>query len=298
MANFLNKQQAEAIIRSKFPNSRNIEFVEHGYNNLIAKIDAQYVMRFPKNDEGKARFEFGVNVLQRLAQNLGVPVPTVIEVSYHPQYSISSYLPGTHLENKDIRALGSQTLSDIGEQLAKFSIGLNKVFSPLEIKSLRGKTGLDKVSPAWDVYFEDIFNKPQENPDIEALNRKYYSLWKGVVEASSKEIVIHDDLHAANLLFDNNRLSGVLDFEDINTGTIEQEFCDLFRLSEDVLLAAAQKYLELTGHKVNIEAVKTWAITAELAAYSRQINKNDLDHPSFKRAQAKLRFWLGRDFPF
>lgn len=298
MQDFLDKIQAEEIIRSEFPNANKIKFVDHGYNNLIAKIDEDYIFRSPKNVKGQARFEFGITVLEKLIGNVSLSVPKLVKKNDSPQYSIFEYLPGSHLDNKAIRSLGEQTLFEIGSQLANFSIELNKVFSPDSIKSLRAKTGLDKVSQPWDVYMEEIFCVTQENPKLEALNQRYYAEWKNIIEDQTREIVIHDDLHSANLLFEQERLTGILDFEELNVGTVEQEFCDLFRLCEEVLVPAVQKYKELTGHDVNIATVKTWAITAELAAYSRQINKQDPDHPSFKRAESKLRYWLGDDFPF
>lgn len=296
MQEFISQDQARQIINELLPGVGPIEFIDHSQNNLIAKIDDQYIFRSPKSTEGLVRFDFEIQILQSLGERLGTPVPKLVKTSQDPPYLLANYLRGEHLENRSIRALGPYKQTEIGNQLAVFSYQLNQVLSPSGVKSARANSKLDQASPPWDKYFAQIFGVKQSNSKLDKLNKHYYELWQKINKRSNDEIVIHDDLHANNLLFNDDMLSGILDFEQINVGTIEQEFRNLYRLSEEILTPAAQKYQDLTGNDVDLQAVRIWAITVELAALSRQIIKEDTNHWSYPRALLKLRYWLP-DFP-
>lgn len=294
MSMFLAQEDIRKIIANLYPDAKTIRFIDHGYNNLIAEVDKKYIFRTPKTEGGLALFKIEGKLLNMLSNISTIPIPGLVQSSINPPYSVLTYLPGEHLENREIRALGNAVQKTIGKQLAEFVIDLNAQASVTEINQIRSSLHKRGAEP-WDSYFKKVFSIQQKQPTLEKLNQKYYSLWKATTP--SQTIVIHDDLHPANLLFKDKSLSGVLDLEQVNTGTVEQEFRNLYRLSEEVLEAAANRYRELTGAAVDIEAVKVWAITAELAALSRQINKQDTGHTSYKRAEAKLRFWLGDQFP-
>jgi hypothetical protein len=94
------------------------------------------------------------------------------------------------------------------------------------------------------------------------------------------------------MLFENQKLIGILDFGDTNIGTPEQELRQLYRINEIVLVAAVKMYEHLSGYTLNLEASKIWAITQELAAYSGRLLSNNKNHPSFFRSARNLNKWL------
>lgn len=105
-------------------------------------------------------------------------------------------------------------------------------------------------------------------------------------------MVVHDDLNAENMLFQNHGLVSILDFGDAYIGLPEQEFRQLYRINDLILTAAAKKYEELSGKRLNIEASRAWAIVQELAVYAELLVKKDTEHPSFLRAAQNLTKWL------
>lgn len=48
----------------------------------------------------------------------------------------------------------------------------------------------------------------------------------------------------------------------------------------------------MSGCKLNLEAIKVWAIIQELAAYADKLATNKLDHPGFLKAAKHLQKWL------
>ncbi len=66
----------------------------------------------------------------------------------------------------------------------------------------------------------------------------------------------------------------------------------LYRISEEVMLAGVQEYQHLSGRQLNVEAIKFWAIMKELADYYRAFAAKNTSHYSFKRTSRNLNTWL------
>jgi hypothetical protein len=94
------------------------------------------------------------------------------------------------------------------------------------------------------------------------------------------------------MLIGDNELVGALDFDDTSIGTPDQELRLLRRINEATLLATVSTYEALSGKQLSVEASTVWAITQELAAYSKQLTSGNATHPKFARACRKLNAWL------
>jgi aminoglycoside phosphotransferase (APT) family kinase protein len=168
----------------------------------------------------------------------------------------------------------------------------------LEMKNelrLRKELGLDNLATGepWTSYYQRVvYNGHFSNPVQDKIAQKCYIEWASICNFAPTVVVL-DDLHTENMLFnDDNQLIGVLDFGDTNVGTPEQELRQLYRINETVMLAAAQEYQRLSGRRLNLKAIKLWAIMKELADYSKRLAAKDTNHHSFKRANRNLNTWL------
>lgn len=292
----INETSATHIIRGICGDECHIDFIRHGQHNLIAKIDESYVYRFPRDKTSLNRFKFEITLLETLNGTLHVHTPKVLRKSFDPAYAMLSLIPGEQFENKDLRAMSDADQKLIGQQLAGFSVGLNKIISPEKIKDIYEQSGAEKTFEPWAVYLERIFEKKQSNAELQALIDEYYIAWKHITERDKPTITVHDDLHPGNLLFLHNQLHGILDFEHANAGTIEQEFRLLYRIGGSVIEHAAAAYQQLTGYEVDMEAVRVWAIINELAAFVDRHDSERASQGRYLQAQAKLRYLLP-DFP-
>jgi hypothetical protein len=93
-------------------------------------------------------------------------------------------------------------------------------------------------------------------------------------------------------LFIKDELVGILDFGDINIGVPEQELRQLYRINDVVLDSAIKAYEEISGYKLNRDAIVTWAIAQELSVYSEMLEDKYTSSPSFLRAVDNLQKWL------
>lgn len=130
-------------------------------------------------------------------------------------------------------------------------------------------------------------------PWLEQLADHYYGEWQAIEKATAlPKTVVHDDLHMENMLFENDRLVGVLDFSELTVGTAAQELRQLYRLGEDVVQRAIDAYQQRAGITIPLPEVKAWAIVTELAPYCAHVAKGEMDHPSKIRTAANLQSWL------
>ena len=193
-----------------------------------------------------------------------------------------TYLTGAHLDADLIRTAPQALQQQIGQEIAEFAYTLHTSLPVATIQPLL-------VPPTWsyDDYLKRVlFDQEDPNPKIDALAKQYYQAWLN--KKVLKDIVIHDDLHTGNLLFDSsNHLVGVLDFGAVCMGSPEQELRQAYRLGDVAFESAASTYEHLSGRPFDRETAKLWTITQELGSYCRE--DSDEVHA---RAFENLSFWF------
>lgn len=287
-------QQADAAIRQFCKDVREVTFIEHGADNVVAVANKEYVFRFPRNAAAGARLYFETALLQKISKQLpAVQVPELVQVHTQPFYSVAKYISGEHLSAAEVQSLTADEQIAVGNKIATFSTQLNHAISGLEVRRLRTEAGVDGLDEPWEPYFGRLFvTEALPNEKLRSVIQEHYGIWKEYVKQEQRNYAIHDDLHPSNLLFLGAQLQGIVDFGDTNTGSIEEEFRWLFSMGDIVLKAAIEHYQQLTGTLVNYDHVKEWAIMHELSSYTSRLAKQDTESYPFLRAQEHLRSWL------
>lgn len=295
---FLSKNEVERYIRDTRADVKNVKIINHGFHNIIAVTDNKLVFRFPRNELSLRRQDFEASLLKILEGKLELPIPRVIEEHHNPDYHVTGLIEGKNLSGNELAAFDIKQSEEFGYQLAKFMINLNSVIKPELITQLRGRSGLDKHSDElWPEYLKRTlaFASFSDKPWLEELAHKQYEKWNDVTENSRlPQIAIHDDLHPGNLLFVNNRISGVLDFGYAKSGTAAQELRLLPCINGLMLSKTIEKYEELGGPHIDTDEVETWALSAQLASYCDRLSKDQTDHPSFVRSRRILRHLVSK----
>jgi len=289
---FADAPLAKEIIQRAYPTATKIELIEHGYDNIVVLVDDTYAIRFPRNEAAYARSKYEKQVLTHLEGIRSVHIPKVLGEHADPPYLITSFVAGRHLSPHDINNMPGDIQKQLGADIARFVYDLHSNFVVDDAQRIRKELKLDTLEQEpWDIYFEkSLLKRTFPNPNQDAVTKTYYKEWRQL--ASGKMVVVHDDLHTENMLFVDNRLYGVLDFADTNIGTAEQELRQLYRINDTILIAAVDMYSQLSGRKLDVEAIKIWAIMQELGAYSDRLFSNDTSHPAFARAAGNLNMWL------
>lgn len=288
----VDKTHALKIIKRLYPSSQSIRFIEHGYDNLVGLVDQSYVVRFLRSEEGWQRSQYEKQILDALAGVRSVQIPKILDDSKDPAYTIMSFLHGEHLAPAVVRAFSEEDQKRFAEDVATFAFEMHSLLSVEEAKVHREQLNLDNLKEKpWKTHLEEyLLNYTFPNHEQDRFAKEVYKKWEEA-RSQHKTVVVHDDLHNENMLFDGTKLTGVLDFGDTNIGTPEQEFRQLYRINENVVLAATNKYSQLSGIELNTELIKIWAIAHEASTFAEHLALGSVSHPSFSRAAKNLSTW-------
>ncbi len=293
MTIFADTETAKEIIRHLYPEAKNIRFIEHGYDNMVGLVDDKYALKFPRNGYAYQRDQYEEQVLIDLESLDQLFIPKILGKGTNPPYFIASFVPGNHLSADEIRQLSVEQQEDIAEKIARFAYAMHSMLPVNQAMDHRRKLELDSLEEQpWVIYFEESLEKITfPNTQQDKLAKEYYKRWKSL-QYDTPEVVLHDDLHNENLMFEGTNLTGVVDFGDTNIGHPEQEFRQMHRINETILDLVIKNYEQLSKLKLNKEAIILWAILQELAVYSGMLTNTKKDHPSFYRAAKNLQKWL------
>jgi len=275
-----------------------IDYIEHGSDNIVTIVNKQLVFRFPRTEPKARRIAFETALLQKTKGNIhAVQVPELVQVHTAPLYLVAKYIAGTQYRADQIKSLSEASQQGIGVTIAEFMHEFNRAISGLEVRRLRAESGVDSLDEPWPEYFRRLFEQQRlPNQRLAPIVQQYYGLWKDYVAHERSDYAIHDDLHLANLLFSADKLTGILDFGDVNTGSIESELRWMYLMGDTVLRAAIDHYQQISGNQVNYDHIRVWAIMHELSTYTDRLARQQTADFPFQRAQTHLRAWV-QGFP-
>lgn len=288
----LTTDLAHKTLKEMYPNAKQITLVEHGYDNIVGLVDEIYAVRFPRNADAYRRSQYEKSVLQSISQQQELEIPTILGERSNPPCLITGFVHGTHLNAKELNNLTPTMQERFAKDIARFAYTLHKSLSADAVRGFREKFEINKLDEDWSTYFKKHLSKADLPNSVQnELVKQHYEQWREY-KPQKELVVVHDDLHADNLLFENEVLTGVLDFGDTSIGTPEQELRQLYRINETILKTAIETYSKLSGSKLSFEFAKNWAIVQELGSYVDRLSTGSKNHPSFVRACNNLNSWL------
>jgi aminoglycoside phosphotransferase (APT) family kinase protein len=292
--NYADTDTARAIAHKLYPNAQKITMIEHSHDNIVALIDTRFAVRFPRNGNAYLRALYEKHILKKLEGVDTLAIPRILSEYSNPPYFVTSFMRGHHISAADVRTFTQDQQQEFAWQVAQFAYTMHTAFTLDEELPLRKELGLDELAEEepWPIYFKRVVHDvtfPTRKQD--EIAKKYYGEWMRLCNVPAT-VVIHDDLHTQNMMFEGSRLIGVLDFGDANLGTPEQELRQLYRVSEKVMLAGAREYHRLSGKKLDVDALKNWCIMKEIADYYGHFTNQTTGHHAFRRACRNLNDWL------
>lgn len=287
MAKFADLETAKKLISKLYPSASSIQVIEHGYDNIVGLVDKKYAIRFPRYDKAYLRDLYEKYILRDLSSLKGIKIPKVLGEAKNPPYIITSYVHGNHLSEEEISNWSLKEQKEFAQDIAKLAFSIHSSLSIQRVLEFQKKAGLTDFS------FIEFALENARLPTLkqDKIAKRYYSQWKKL-QSKNPTIVTHNDLQTNNLMFINNKLSGVIDFGDAKVGRPEQDLRQMYRINDFILQSAVDEYEKISGNTLDINACMVWAITQELAAYSYRLIENQIDHPGFKRAVSHLQKWL------
>lgn len=193
-----------------------------GWVNPCFFVNDEYVIRFNARDPGLPKYQREKFIFDFL-KNSRIPVPqkVILDTSkdlIDYDILVSQKLKGRNLES-DWPNLDKKTKSELSQSAGR----LLKELHSLEFDFFGEFAGQGPLpqTQSWDEFLKakltyllfeakkiELFSKPQE----EKFLSKFDS-YKELMDGLTKSRLVHMDYHFGNLLYDQNKITGVVDFE-------------------------------------------------------------------------------------
>lgn len=262
--------------------------------NSVFFVDDE-VFKFPREGDGRQVLLYEAKILGKLAGKMSLNIPELKAAAPDGSHIILSYVPGKMLSSEEIMAFSPEKKRLLAKAVVQSLREINAALSTEEVEQLVEKY-IHWQKPE-DEFYKSVLNNHTKS--------KYYQLYTTCYERyaqrqkevePTQEIVVHGDFHYGNMLFnDSEELTGVIDFGDVNIGTMVTESRQIYRLGSDIVEDMITELDNELG-RVDLESVKLLAIVHEVWVLMRTEGKEPPKDGRDKLAQKLLDQWLGNNW--
>ena len=255
----------EYIIKTKIININDISI---GCDQKVLILETQkekYILKESKNSPSKIQNEeFALNLLSKL----NIPIPKLI--FKNSEFLIESYIEG-NLLSKDhsdnyfielgyyislIHSIKLEGFGEIKNGKGEYNTEYEYLFSWLDLNK-NSKYGILKK-----YNFDEIFN-----------NNK-------ILFNNKNSFFLHGDISYSNIIVNNNKINGIIDFGDSISGSIEYDLALFYikiknEFNWDSFIKGYNKNYNIKKFHIYVIAFGIWLIQDKL------INENDIEYKKF-----------------
>jgi len=191
------------------------------WGNLVLEINNKWIFRFPKFKESRSLLEKEIIFLSKFSSKSPISIPSLI--AYDDSFIWYEKIKGIPLNSKVFKTLTQIEKNNIAKDLAKFLSWLHSInFKNQKIPILNDLTK--------KIIFEKISTISKElSSDAQKNILKYFNSIDYYVINNNKKTLIHNDLGEGNIIINNGRVSGIIDFGRLMYGYPELDFAKLWR---------------------------------------------------------------------
>jgi aminoglycoside 2''-phosphotransferase len=188
-----------------------------GQFNDIIFINDDWIFRFPRYEESIKDFLREIEVLKKLQGHLTLPIPDPIYASSETRTVGSVFmgyklLPGEPLFRDVLNTIKDESmLEEIAHQLADFLHGLHHLSASALGLDLPLNDALAESSTFYSDVEKHLF--PLMRPETHiAVTTHFEDYFNNPGLQEYEPVMIHGDFGGSNILFDRDRISGIIDF--------------------------------------------------------------------------------------
>ncbi|MDO8482208.1 MAG: aminoglycoside phosphotransferase family protein [bacterium] len=205
------------------------------------------------------------NLIQKLSKlGLSVPVPSVVFVSENPRMYCYKYIEGEIL--RDVWEFFSEEEKiNTCHTVGLFHAEIGKIFT----KEMARTSGI-KIDESADVHPEvtDEYNKALINSELPDNFKKLLTEAKKTFDSTSDKAVfqfIHNDSHHENIIIQNGKISGIIDFGNAEWGEVAKDFSRYIRDYPRYFQYIVSAYEKKSENKLSYERLVNDALVCGVA---------------------------------
>jgi aminoglycoside 2''-phosphotransferase len=272
-------EEYKKLIKKYFPKLQ-IEyekFITSGWESDILIINNEKVFRFPKKNN---RFDIVYNkekiITDLIRPFVSIPI-TKMEIykkgflKKEIIFSLLDYIEGDTLEIKNDIDI-SDDLTSFLYSLHSININIFKSFDKLNANNLpfyKYKLKLTNFT-----FNNDILNKFLNSFKLQNDFNNCIRIFSDFEWKDEENVLCHNDLHMGNIMINNNKISGIIDFGDCIYTNYNIEFISILKWKNNSFIKQIiKKYENLTSRTVNLNFI---IAVLKLQTYSKfGVNNNE-----------------------
>ena len=244
-----------ALIREQFPQyaGRPLQHLASGWDNVIVRLGPDLLVRLPRRKVAVSLIEHEQRWLPVLAPRLPMPVPEPIHAGrpstrFPWPWSIMRWIPG---ESADVSGLQ-------GEEALRLAAFLRALHQPAPEEAPTNPVRGVPLATRAAAVAERIVRLEKTT---ERVSAGVEAAWREALEAppGTRRHWLHGDLHPRNILADEGRIVGVVDWGDLCRGDIATDLAALWMLFDR---PDRQKALKAYGNvdEATLARAKGWGV--------------------------------------
>jgi aminoglycoside phosphotransferase (APT) family kinase protein len=247
------------LLRDQHPDLADLELrdVNGGWDNQMWRLGDELAVRLPRTERAPALLRIEQAWLPVLADRLPLPTPTPVRIGqpstlFHHTWTVARWVEGEPADQAPI------TRIDATEILAGFLDALHTA-APANAPANPGRgIPLAEFEDESDGWFDVIAGHPSADGARQVWDEAVASpIWQGA------PLLLHGDLHPANVVVRDGMLAGVVDFGEMCAGDPATDLSAAWIL---LPAGAASRFFDTYGRadEATITRARGWAVLRAL----------------------------------
>jgi aminoglycoside 2''-phosphotransferase len=235
------------LVREKFPDMSftNTTFITKGWDNDVLLLDDTYVFRFPKREKSKQRFAAEVKLLEHLQSETPLPIPEYKYLSDEPPFGGYKIIEGQEMTPSLFNELDASSQEKIAKQLGDFLSFLHS--TPIEVAKTVGFQeepggywwSRERTAERYERLQTLVF--PNLTEEEVAWARHQFETYLAL-DFNFELTITHSDIKGDHIFFADNKVTGIIDFAEVEIGDPALDFTGLWDYGEEFLLKVLDHY--------------------------------------------------------